>query len=97
MDTPQWLRILSLVIIAGSYLVLFVATLRLARVTRKIGFAFLAVGFGFWIMEQLILLLAPTSFLLSYSGYYSLLYPLGLILIVVGFFKLVGADCRRPH
>lgn len=90
METSFWLPILSLVVTVGSYLVLFTASLRLARLTRKKGFAYLTAGFACWLMEQLILFLAPTDFLLAYTSYYSLLHTLGLILIVVGFFRLVG-------
>jgi len=90
MSTPKWLQLLSFGIILGSYLVLFLASIWLARRTRKKGFAYLAAGFACWLTEQLILLLAPTDFLLAYTSYYSLLHTLGLILIVVGFFRLVG-------
>lgn len=97
MSTPKWLQLLSFGIILGSYLVLFLASIWQARRTRKKGLAYLAAGFACWLMEQLILLLAPTDFLLGYASYYSLLYPVGLILVVIGFFKLVGADCRRSQ
>ncbi len=43
--------------------------------------------------ETLIMWLAPTSFLLSFSSYYSQLYAVGLVFMVTGFFKLTGSGC----
>jgi hypothetical protein len=81
--------IVSIAITSLCYLTSFVASTILFKKTSLKGFAILAVGFGLWILGDLVSFFSSTDFILCYALYLRHFGTLGLILISLGFIGLL--------
>jgi hypothetical protein len=81
--------VVSIAITSLCYLTSFVASAILFKKTNLKGFAIVAVGFGLWILGDLVSFFSSTEFIVSYALKLRYIGTLGLILISLGFIGLL--------
>lgn len=91
----------SIVITHGCHLALLIVSSFLFLRTKRVGFLFMVLGFVFTLIQPLALWLLSRHFTDSVERLtflvrtVSFLYPLSLIMIIIGFYKLfISRDTR---
>lgn len=79
----------SIIIASLCYVSLCSVNAILFKKTRLKGFGIIAIGFACLILQTLVFLLAPASFLVSYGMYVSHIHTLALVVISIGFLVLL--------